>query len=51
MHALHIFLFRFASKTFDVTECVFLLFLFWCLSFLPRGGEKGHQETPIRLCR
>jgi hypothetical protein len=27
----------------------FLLFLLWCLSFPPWGGEKGHQETCIHL--
>ncbi len=27
----------------------FLLFHSWCLSFLPRSGEKGHQEMHTHL--
>ncbi len=30
---------------------IFLLFPSWCLSYLPWGGEKGHQKTRINLCR
>lgn len=29
----------------------FLLFFFWCLSFPPKGGEKGYQDICIRLHR
>ncbi len=50
MRALHIPLFRLASDLFDVVAWhVFLLFFSQCLSFPPRGGEKGQQETPTRL--
>ncbi len=48
--ALHIPLFRLTSNPSNVVALhVFLLFLFWCLSFPPQGGEKGHQEICVCL--
>jgi hypothetical protein len=43
---LHIPLSQLTSNPSNIiTWHVFLLFLFWCLSFPPHGGEKGHQNT------
>jgi hypothetical protein len=47
---LHIPLYRLTSNPFDVVVWhVFLLFPSWCLSFLSRGGEKGHQKIHVHL--
>jgi hypothetical protein len=43
-------LFQLASDPSDVVAWhFFLLFPSWCLSFLPWGGEKGHQEIHVHL--
>jgi hypothetical protein len=40
---INIWSFQYYNLTF------FFLFPFWCLCFLPQGGEKGHQETWAHL--
>jgi hypothetical protein len=50
-HALHILLIWLVMNPSNVVAWhAFLLFHFWCLSFPPRGGEKGNQDMRTHLC-